>query len=77
MTSKIRGIGPSERNCKDYRYVQRGQRTRLKSDSSEKQAILYGAANIQKKYIMGTRCVYNWTGMMVGMGLDKIVHNDK
>ena len=26
----------------------------------------------ENKSIMGTRCVYNWTNMMVGMGLDKI-----
>ena len=26
---------------------------------------------------MGTRCVYNWTDMMVDMGLDKILHNDR
>ena len=26
---------------------------------------------------MGTRCVYNWTDMMVDMGLDNIVHNDR
>ena len=26
---------------------------------------------------MGTICVYNWTNMMVDMGLDKIVHNDR
>ena len=26
---------------------------------------------------MGTRCVYNWTDMMVDMGLDNIVNNDR
>ena len=26
---------------------------------------------------MGTRCVYNWTDMVVDMGLDNIVHNDR
>ena len=30
-----------------------------------------------KHYIMGTICVYNWTDMMVEMGLDKILHHDK
>ena len=32
---------------------------------------------MQKNSIIGTRCVYNWTEMMVDMGLDKIVHNDR
>ena len=32
---------------------------------------------MHKNSIMGTRCVYNWTGMMVDMGLDNIVHNDR
>ena len=31
----------------------------------------------ENKSIMGTRCVYNWTNMMVGMGLDNILHNDR
>ena len=26
---------------------------------------------------MGTRCVYNWTNMMVIMGFDNIVHHDR
>ena len=26
---------------------------------------------------MGTRCVYNWTDIMVEMVIDNIVHNDK
>ena len=77
VTSKIVGIGPSERNLKDYNHVQCGQRSRLQSDSSKKKAILYGAAKMQKHSIMGTRFVYNWTDMMVGMGLDKIVHHDR
>ena len=29
-----------------------------------------------QKSVMGTRCVYNCTGVMVDMGLDNIVHND-
>ena len=32
---------------------------------------------MHKNSIMGTRCVYNWTDMMVDMGLDNIVHNDR
>ena len=32
---------------------------------------------MHKNSIMGTRCVYNCTDMMVEMGLDKIVHNDR
>ena len=77
MTSKILGIGPSEGNWKDYKHVQRSQRSRLQSDSSEKQAILYGASKMHKNTITGTRCVYNWTNMMVEMGLDNIVPNDR
>ena len=30
----------------------------------------------RRRFIMGTRCVYNWTDMMVDMGLDNIVSND-
>ena len=26
---------------------------------------------------MGKICVYNWTNIMVDMGLDNIVHNDR
>ena len=48
VTSKILVIGHSERNWKDYKHVQRGQRSRLQSDSSEKQAIIYVTANMQK-----------------------------
>ena len=77
VTSKIIGIGNSERNWKDYKHVQSGQRSRLKSDSSDNQAILYGAAKMHNNYIMVTIYVYNWTSMMVDMGLDKIVHNDR
>ena len=51
--------------------------SRMKSESYEKQAILYGAQKMHKNSIMGTRCVYNWTDMMVDMGLDNIVHNDR
>ena len=35
------------------------------------------AQQIWKKIIMGTRCVYNWTDMIVGMGLDKNFNNDR
>ena len=47
------------------------------SDSSEKQPILYGAAKMHIRYIMGTRCVYNWIEMMFDMSLDNIVYNDR
>ena len=77
VTSKFLGIRPSEINCKYYKHVQRGHRSRLQSDSSEKQAILYDVAKMYKHYIMGTRCVYNCTDMMVCMGLDSIVNNDR
>ena len=77
VTSKIIGIGPSESNWKKYKHVQHGQRSRLQSDSSEKQAILYGAANMHKYFIMGKICDYNWTNMIVDMGLDKNLHNDR
>ena len=70
-------IGPSERNWKDYKHVQRGQRSRLLSDSSEKQAIIYGTAKMHKNSIMGTRCVYNWNNIMIDMGLENIVHHDR
>ena len=59
VPSKILGIVPSEINWKYCNNVQRGQRSRLQSDSSDKQAILYGAAKMHKNSIMGTRCVYN------------------
>ena len=75
VTSKILDIRPSEINWKDYKHVQCGKRSRLQSDSSEKQAILYGAENMHKTYIMGTRCFYNFNYIMVYMGLDKIVYN--
>ena len=74
---KILGIGPSGINWKDYKHVQHGQRSPLKSESSKNQTILYGAAKMYKHYIMGTRYLYNWTKMMVDMVLDKIVHNDR
>ena len=77
VISKILGIGHSEINWKEYKHVQYGQRSCLQSDSSEKQAILYGASKMHKKLIVGTSCVYNWTYMMVDMGIDNIVHNDK
>ena len=77
VTSKILGIGTFEINWKDYKHVQRGQRSRMQSDSYNKQAILHGAVNMYKHYIMGRICVYNWTDMMVEMGLDKILHHDK
>ena len=57
VTSKIIGIRPSEINREDYKNFQRGQRSRLQSDLSEKQAILYGAAKMHNNSIMGTRCV--------------------
>ena len=49
----------------------------MQSDLNEKKDILNGTANMHKNSIMGTRCVYNWTDMMVGMGLGNIVHNDR
>ena len=48
VTSKILDIGPSEINWKDYKHVQRGQRSCLKSDSSKNQDILYGTAKMKK-----------------------------
>ena len=77
VTSKIIGIGPSEINWKYYKHVQRGQRSSMQSDSSYKKDLLYGAEKIPKKSMMGTRCVYNWTDMMVDMGFYNIVHNDR
>ena len=64
-------------NWKDYKHVECGQKSCLQSYLYEKQAILYGAAKMYKNYITGTRCVYNWTKMMVDMGLDYIVHYDR
>ena len=77
VTSKLLGIGPSERNQKDYNHVQRDQRSRMQRDSSENQAILYGAAKMHKNSVVGKICVYNQTNMMVDMGLDNIVYNDR
>ena len=76
VTSKNLAIGTSESNCNECKHVQRGQRSRLHSDSSEKQEIFYGAAKMHKNSIMGTRFVYNWIDIMFDMGLDNIVHND-
>ena len=50
---------------------------RLHSESSEKQSILCVTEKMHKNSIMGTRCVYNWTDMMVDMGLDNIVNNGR
>ena len=77
VTSKILGIGTSESNWKEYKRVQFGQSSRLQIDSSEKQAIIYGAAKMHKNSIMGRRCVYKWTDVMVGVGLDNIVNHDR
>ena len=77
MTSKNLGIGPSERNWKDYKHVQNGQSSSLQSESPEKKDIIYGAAKMHKNSIIVTRCAYNWTDMMVDMGLDNIVNNDR
>ena len=77
VTSKIIGIGPSEINWKDYKHVQHFKRSFLQSDSSKKQDILHVAANMHKKSIMGKLFVYNWSEMMVDMGIDNIVHNDR
>ena len=52
-------------------------RSRLYSESSQKQAILYGATNMHKNHIMGTIYVYNLTDVVVFMGLDNIVHHDR
>ena len=77
VTSKIIYIGYYESNFNDYNHVQRGNISRLQSDSSKNQAILYGTEKMHKNSILGTRCVYNWTNMMVDMGLDKILHHDR
>ena len=77
VTSKSIGIKPSERNWKDYKNLKRGQRSLLQSDSPKNQDILYGADKMHKNSIMVTMCVYNWTGMMVDIGLDNIVHNNR
>ena len=69
--------GPTRRN-NQYFVVEKpldwrdGDRPRLQSDSYRNQAILYGAVKMHKNYIMGTRCVYNWTNTMVDMGFDKL-----
>ena len=77
VTSNILGILNYESDWKYYKHVKCGQSFHLQSYSFEKKAILYGAAKMHKKSIMGTECVYNWTDMMVGMGIDKIVHHDR
>ena len=55
VTSKILSIGTSERNWKYYKHVQRGQRSCLQSEFSEKQAILYGVAKMHKKFHHGNK----------------------
>ena len=77
VTSKILGVAPSEINWKEYKHVQCGQRSRLQSYSYEKQAILYGVSKMHKNSIVGTRCVYNWTNMMVDIFIVNIVHHDR
>ena len=77
LISKILGIRSSEMNWKDYKHVQRGQSSCLQSYSSKKQAILHVAAKMHKNSIIGTRCVYNWTEMMVDMSLGNIAHHDR
>ena len=77
VTSKNIGIGHSERNWNDYKRVRCGQRSRLQSESPENQDILYGAAKIHRNSLMGTRCVYSWTDIMVDMGLDKNLHHHR
>ena len=77
VKSKIPDIGTSEINWKDYRPVQRGQTSHLQSDSSKNQDVLYGSVKMHINSIMGTRCVYSWTNIMVDMDLDNIVHNDR
>ena len=77
VTSKFLFIGPSESNWKDYMHVKCDQRSRLQSESSNNQYILYGAAKMHKNSIMGTRCVYNWTDVMVDMGLDNILDQSR
>ena len=69
-------IGTSERNWKYYKCVQHGQSSCLNSGSYDNQAILSGAVNMHTNFIMGTRCVYNWTNMMVDMGIYTIVNHD-
>ena len=75
LTPKIIGIGTSERNWNGYKHVQFSQSSRLQIDSSEKQAILYGAAKMHNNSITGTICVYNWTNVIFDMGLDKILRH--
>ena len=77
VTSKNIGIRPSETIWKYYKHVQHGQRLRLPSDSSNKQDILYVAANMQTNSIMGIRCVNNCTDMIVDIGLYNIVNIDR
>ena len=77
VTSKNLDIGHYERNWKDFKHVQHGQRLCLPSDSSNKQDMLYVAAKMQTNSIMGIRCVNNCTDMMVDIGLYNIVHIDR
>ena len=71
------GIGTFKGNWKDCKNFQPDQRPHLQSDSSENQATLHGAENMHKISITGTICVYNWTNMMVDMGIDNFVSHDR
>ena len=77
VTSKVLGIVPYGSNQKDYKHVHRGQSSRLQSDSYEKQYILYVTEKMNTNSIMGTIYVYKWTGIIVAIGLDNIVHHDR
>ena len=39
--------------------------------------MLYDAAKMNKDPITVTKCVYNWTDMMVDMSRDNILHHDR
>ena len=76
VTSKLLGIGPSKRAWKDYKRINRKQRSRLDSDRSEMQSILYGSARMERNKALGVNKFYDWADIDCDMGLEDFDHVD-
>ena len=72
VTSKCVGTGMSERSWKDIEIVCSCQRSGvMKSDTTEKQSILYGSAKMKKNQANGDCKFLNWSYMKIDLGLEQ------
>ena len=70
------GHWPFRVSLERYKSINSKQRSRLQSDSSEMQLILYGSARMDCNKVLGVQKCYDWADIDHDMGLEDFNHVD-